>query len=163
VFDFHSQSSPFLVIQDPARWQLYFSSTRAGGVLQEPAGDLAGDSDIYVVDVGPNGFLGRPALVASINTTFDDSRPNVRQDTREIFVDSNRPGSQGVDIWTATRESATTAWSAPINVASVNSAGNETRAYLSGDGTTLYFGSTRSDAEGSSDLYLATRVQRNGR
>ena len=153
------EASPFLVMQDPARWELYFSSTRAGGILQETEGALVGDSDIYVVDIQPNGVIGRPSLVPGINTTFDDSRPNVRSDGGEIFFDSNRPGSQGVDIWTSVREQGAQSWNLPTNVVNVNSPGNETRAFLSSDGTTLYLGSTRSDAEGSSDLYMATRVR----
>ena len=116
-----------------------------------------GDSDIYVSEVRPDGFIGRPSLVPGINTTFDDSRPNVRSDGKEIFFDSNRPGSLGVDIWTSVRAQAAQDWSPPTNVVSVNSPANETRAFLSSDATTLYVGSTRSDAEGSSDLYVATR------
>ena len=48
---------------------------------------------------------------------------------------------------------------------SVNSAqGAETRPFLSGDGTTLYFGSTapataRPDAEGAADIYMTTRTR----
>jgi hypothetical protein len=157
------EASPLLVINDPARWQLYFSSTRAGGVLQEAQGELVGDSDIYVVEAGPNGWLGRPALAPGVSTAFDDSRPNVRSDGREMFFDSNRPGSQGVDIWTSVRDSTSQPWAAPTNVSSVNTTGNETRPFLSSDGTTLYLGSTRSDSEGLGDLYVATRVRAGGR
>jgi hypothetical protein len=156
------EASPSLVVVEPSRWQLYFSSTRAGGVLLEPQGEIVGDSDIYVVDVGPAGFLGAPSLVPGVNTTFDDFRPNVRRDGREIVFDSNRPGSQGLDIWTASRATISQPWNAPTNVASVNSAGNETRPYLSSDGTHLYLGSTRSDSEGSADFYVATRVRQGG-
>ena len=151
------EASPFLVVDSPGRLELYFSSTRAGGILQEGQGEIAGDSDIYVSVVQPNGIIGRPALVPGVNTTFDDSRPNVRGDGKEIFFDSNRPGSQGIDIWTATRALTSEAWAVPTNVANVNSAANETRAFLSSDGGSLYLGSTRADSEGSSDLYVATR------
>lgn len=153
------EASPFLIIRDPNRWELYFSSTRAGGVLLEPAGQPVGDSDIYVSEIQPSGVFGRPSLVAGVNSEFDDSRPNVRGDDREIFFDSNRPGSAGIDIWSAVREQVSQAWTTPANVASVNSPANETRAYLSGDATILYLGSTRSDAEGASDLYLAKRTR----
>jgi Tol biopolymer transport system component len=153
------EASPSLVILEPTRWQLYFSSTRAGGVLLEPQGEIAGDSDIYVVEIGATGFVGPPSLVPGVNTTFDDFRPNVRSDGREIVFDSNRPGSQGLDIWTSARELTAQAWNAPTNVASVNSTANETRPFFSGDGASLYLGSTRSDSEGSADLYVATRTR----
>lgn len=153
------EASPFLVLQEPGRWELYFSSTRAGGVLLEAEGVPVGDADIYVAEIRPDGFIGHPALVPGVNSTFDDSRPNVRSDGNEIFFDSNRPGSQGIDIWTSTRASSSQVWTEPVNVASVNSAGNETRAFLSGDATMLYLGSTRGDSEGASDLYVAARVR----
>jgi hypothetical protein len=155
------EASPFLVVRDSTSWELYFSSTRAGGVLQEPQGERVGDSDIYVSDVRPNGLIGRPSLVPGVNTVFDDFRPNLRSDGNEMFFDSNRPGSQGLDIWTSTRQLGS--WTVPINVTNVNTAGNDTRAYLSSDGTTLYLGSTRADSEGSGDLYVASRPRLGGR
>lgn len=157
------EASPALVIQGPASWQLYFSSTRAGGVLQEAQGALVGDADIYMAALGPNGILSRPELVSGVNSAFDDFRPSLRGDGLEIFFDSNRPGSQGLDIWTSKRDLASQSWSAPSNIASVNSAGNETRAYLSSDRVTLYLGSTRSDSEGAGDLYIAKRSRTNER
>jgi hypothetical protein len=156
------EASPFLVADASGRWHLYFSSTRAGGVLQEAQGAVTGDSDIYMIEGGPNGFTSALSLVPAINTVFDDTRPNLSSDGREIFFDSNRPGSQGIDIWTSQRESIAHAFSEPVNVASVNSPANETRAYLGSDGTTLYLGSTRSDSEGSGDLYVARRVRLGG-
>jgi Tol biopolymer transport system component len=151
------EASPVLVIRGPASWQLYFSSTRAGGVLQEAQGALVGDADIYMAELGPNGIVSAAALVSGVNSAFDDFRPSLRADSLEMFFDSNRPGSQGLDVWTSTRDLESQPWRIPSNVASVNSAGNETRAFLSSDGTTLYLGSTRSDSEGAGDLYVARR------
>ena len=48
------------------------------------------------------------------------------------------------------------AWSAPVNLGrTVNSPGGETRPSLSWDGTTLYFGSTRTTGE--SNIYVSSR------
>jgi hypothetical protein len=46
----------------------------------------------------------------------------------------------------------------------VNSSASETRPSLSWDGTTLYFGSTRTGggAEGDADHYVTTRERLNG-
>jgi len=130
---------------------LYFSSTRAGGM---------GGSDIYVSTFDGESF-GAPSPVPGVNTAADDSRPNLRRDGLELFFDSNRPGAGaqgGIDLWTATRESTSEPWSAPVNLGPhVNSAANELRASLSWDGTTLYFGSTRAGGEGSQDIYVTTR------
>ncbi|HEX5591686.1 MAG TPA: hypothetical protein VFX65_15435 [Candidatus Limnocylindrales bacterium] len=134
--------------------ELYFSSTRAGGL---------GGSDIYVSAFDGASF-GPPTLAAGLNTADNDFRPNVRRDGLEVFIDSNRTGGiGGLDIWTATRASTSDAWSAPTNLGgAVNSTANELRPSLSWDGTTLYFGSTRAGGEGSQDLYVTTRPKLTG-
>jgi len=125
---------------------LYFSSNRGG------------NHDIYrsVEDAG--GF-GPPVAVAEINTSFDEFRPNVRKDGREIVFDSNRPGGLGAtDIYAATRSSVDEPWSNPVNLGpAINTAAGESRASLSWDGKTLLFGSAKPGGEGSSDIYYSTR------
>lgn len=158
------EASPFVVDYDDGTSELYFSSTRAGGFFPDAPGATAGDSDIYVSGVGANGVVGPPSLVPGINTTDQDARPHVRRDGLEILFDSTRPGSQvspagtrSFDVWAAVRDSAWGAWSVPVNLGSqVNSPANETRAYLSWDAETLYFGSTR-PGYGSTDIYVSTR------
>jgi WD40 repeat protein len=134
--------------------ELYFSSARAGG---------PGGADIYVSAFDGSSF-GAPVLAAGLNTSADDSRPNLRRDGLEIFFDSTRAGGiGGIDIWTATRPSTSDPWSTPTNLgADVNSSANDLRASLSWDATTLYFGSTRAGGEGSQDLYLTTRPKLTG-
>ena len=127
--------------------ELYFSSTRLGGV-----------GDIYVSPFDGASF-GAPMLAPGLNTSQDDFRPNLRRDGLEIFFDSNRPGGiGGLDLWTSTRATTSDAWSPATNLGSgVNSAVNDLRPSLSWNGTTLYFGSVRTGGEGSQDLYVITR------
>jgi len=127
--------------------ELYFSSTRAGGL-----------GDIYVSPFSGDVF-GAPVPGPGLNSAQDDFRPNLRRDGLEIIFDSNRPGGiGGLDLWTATRVSTADSWSTPTNLgADVNSAANDLRASLSWDGTALYFGSLRGGGEGSQDLYVTTR------
>jgi Tol biopolymer transport system component len=127
--------------------ELYFSSTRAGGL-----------GDIYVSAFDGSSF-GAPALAPGLNSAQDDFRPNIRRDGLEAFFDSNRPGGLGgLDLWTSTRASTADPWSTPTNLGSgVNSAVNDLRASLSWDGHTLYFGSLRSGGEGSQDIYQISR------
>jgi hypothetical protein len=129
--------------------ELYFSSTRAGGL---------GGSDLYISSFDGVGF-GAPSLVPFLNSTNDDFRPNLRRDGLEIFFDSNRSGGFGMlDLWSATRATTSDPWSAPTNLGSnVNSTANDLRASVSWDARTLYFGSTRTNGEGSQDLYASTR------
>jgi WD40 repeat protein len=133
---------------------LYFSSARAGGFAPD-AGVI--DSDIYfTVDFGP------AQLAPGLNTSSDDSRPNVRHDGREVVFDSTRPGTLGgPDLWTSSRDDEDAAWSTPTHLdAPVSSAASETRASLSWDGETMVFGSTRSPSEaGSNDVYVVTRAK----
>lgn len=127
--------------------ELYFSSTRTGGL-----------GDLYVSEFHGDDFEA-PSVVPALNSAQDDFRPNVRRDGLEIFFDSNRPGGLGgLDIWTSTRASTADPWSPPTNLGSaVNSSANDLRATLSWSGTHLYFGSVRAGGEGSQDIYVTTR------
>lgn len=126
---------------------LYFSSTRAGG------------QDIYAsTNYGP------AQAVTELNTTFDDARPNVRRDGREIVFDSTRPFTLGgPDIWIATRPDTASPWSAPEHLAHLSSSAGDTRASLSWDGTFMVFGSGRSGGEGQADIYVSTRPRLTGK
>jgi WD40 repeat protein len=127
---------------------LYFSSNRTG------------NSDIYMSRVRRD-RIGPPVPVAELNSPFDDARPYVHRE-HEIVFDSNRPvGGQAFDIWSATRPRARARWSAPVRLGpAVNSDASETRASLSRDGTTLYFGSTRG---ASQDVYVSRRATTGGK
>jgi hypothetical protein len=137
---------------------LFFSSTRPGGVTAEAPGAVAGDSDVYVSEEQHHGGFGAATPVDGLNTASDDFRPNVRKDGLEVVFDSNRVGTLGgQDIWSSSRERTGDAWSVPVDLVSVNTASNETRASLSADGERLTFGSNRPGGEGMSDVYVSTR------
>jgi hypothetical protein len=142
---------------------LYFSSSRPGGFA--PDSGIPGDSDIYVAARVKHGRFSGPVLAQGLNSSANDTRPHVRSDGREIVFDSDRPGTLGgPDIWSSTRPSPWSPWSAPVNLgSSVNSPAAETRASLADGGLTLYFGSTRPGSEPgptggpSQDIYVAGR------
>lgn len=127
---------------------LYFSSNRAGG---------AGGTDIYYATTDEHGVFDVAVIDWSLSTSADDQRPNVRKDGLEIFFDSTRPGSQGADLWAATRADAADPWSSATNLTTVNSSATEGRPSLSFDGRTLYFMSSRSGGSGGIDLYVTDR------
>jgi Tol biopolymer transport system component len=157
------EASPFFVAEEDGG-VLYFSSTRLGGYAADPFGATVGDSDIYVSSVSADGAVGAAALVQGVNSAVQDSRPHVRRDALELLFDSNRAGGFGAnDIWSATRTTTTSTWSAPVNAGSnVNSAGDETRPYLSWGASTLYFGTTRTGVEGGGDIFFSTRLKFTG-
>ena len=149
-------------ITEPGRGPvLYFSSTRAGGFSPEPEGATTGDADLYSSD-WRGGRYEAPALVPNVNSAQEDGQPYIERDALEVYFFSTRPGGKGgPDIWVASRASAHDAWSAPVNLGdNVNSPAAETRPSLSWDGTTLYFGSTRTTGE--ANIYVSSRSRVGG-
>jgi Tol biopolymer transport system component len=127
--------------------QLYFQSNRLGG---------PGISNFYVSEQMADGSFG-PAVLISELSVGDSSRASIRHDGREIFFNSNRPGSiaDSFDLWVATRDSVFDAWSEPINLGSpLNSELVDVQPYISSDGETLYFASNR-PAGGPTDIYMS--------
>lgn len=146
-----NEASPLPLPERDAGPSLYFSSTRSG------------NSDIYL-SRSHGGDFGEAEAVSELNTGAAEGHPNVRRDGLEIFFFSNRSGAAGNDIYAATRASTEDPWSTPVNLGpNVNSSASETRPSLSWDGTTLYFGSTRSGGDGDSDHWLTTRERLVGR
>jgi hypothetical protein len=146
--------SPSYFEDDYGRPVLYFASTRSGG----PGDPAATDQDIYYsVNFGP-----AQLAPGALNSAFDDARPNVHRNGREIVFDSNRPGGLGAtDIWTAMRKSTRHPWPQPTHIPQINSAAGESRASLSWDGSIMLFGSARPGGEGQADIYVTTRKQQN--
>jgi hypothetical protein len=131
--------------------QLYFNSNRPG----------PGISNIYVSEQTADGSFGAASLVPELSSLADTSRPSIRHDGREIFFNSNRPGSVNTfDLWVATRETVFDAWSEPINLGpTLNSGQLNVQPYISSDRKTLFFASIRPDGFGLTDLYMSTRTK----
>jgi ribosomal protein L24E len=147
-----NEASPFPLSQSTSGLVLYFSST------------VSGAGDLYLSKWHGGAFQGRE-LVPGVNTASVEGQPNVRRDGLELFFFSNRPGSLGNDIYSASRASTADDWSTPVNLGpAVNGmeTSSETRPSLSWDGTTLYFGSDRSGGEGNADHYVTTREKLTG-
>jgi len=143
------EAGPVLAFAEPGPPTLYFSSARADG---------PGGSDLYMSQMTGAWSFSPAELVPGVNSDYEDMQPSVSRDGRDLVFASNRPGSLGFDIWSASRSSITDAWSAPINLGpNVNSAANETRPSLSWDAKMLLFGTARPGVEGVSDIYYSTR------
>ena len=131
--------------------QLYFNSNRLGG---------PGISNFYVSEQMADGSFGPAVLIPELSIG-DSSRASIRHDGREIFFNSNRPGSiaDSLDLWVATRDSVFDAWSEPVNLGStLNSELVDVQPYISSDGQTLFFASNRPSG-GPTDLYMSTRMK----
>jgi len=101
--------------------------------------------------------FGAPVLVSgtTLNTATYDGNAQLTENELTIFFTSIRAGSQGADIYFATRTSTDDAFGAPQLVEGINTAGGEIAPSVSGDGRTIYF---IRDAE----LYVADRTSATG-
>ena len=136
--------------------QLYFGSTRAGGL---------GGADIYVSTQLADGSFGPAMQVTELSSIANENRPSIRHDGLEIIFQSNRAGSLGpaLDLWVATREDPADAWSTPVNLGNtINTTSIDNNANLSSDRKTLFFSSDRPGGSGGLDLYMTTRMKLRG-
>jgi hypothetical protein len=128
--------------------QLFFNSARDG---LRP--------DLFLSDLQADGAWGPPARIAELNSVELEVRPTVRQDGLEILFYSDRSGGAGGnDLWTSTRATPDAPWTAPVNVAALNTSASDLHPYLSADARTLFFASTRAGGSGGADLYVTTRT-----
>lgn len=143
-----------------------------GSLLYFASGALNTALDIYVSQVAADGSLRRPTPVTELNSAASDARVTVRADGLEIFFYSSRlvgDLNRLNDLWTSTRRTLFSPWSAPVNVgAPVNTAFNDVHPGLSRNGQALYFasGRPRPGAEmppGNTDLWVTTRTELDGR
>jgi hypothetical protein len=136
-------------------WLFYGSNRVVPGVS-------IGDYDVYASPLGEHGLAGPGTLIPEFSSPGRDTRIFIRKDGLEAFITSNRVGSQGIDIWVSTRDALSDPWSVPTNLGfPFNSTADDGSPWLSKDGKTLYFFSTRTDsgAQGGRDIWYTTRVK----
>jgi hypothetical protein len=126
--------------------ELWFASDRSGGI---------GKFDIYRAPAGSGSFANAAAVVA-LNSPEDEWLPYLSRDGLTVFFSSTRPGPTahgGLDIWTAHRATMSSPFSAPTNIAELNTNNDETLGSVSPDGCRIYF-ARGLDAMGPGPLYI---------
>lgn len=122
---------------------LYFNSLREGGT---------GKSDIYRARLHADGTVDAPENVGTpINSALAEFDPFVTADGKRMYLSiRERPDGVGeADLYVANWDGAH--WSEPRNLgAAVNSPKYDNCPFVSGDGKTLWFSSTR---DGASRIY----------
>lgn len=149
---------------DPEQGPSYFENRRRGlpqlffHSLRPRVPGEAANIDIYAADA-----FGPAVLVKELNSDAVDARPSITADGLEIFFHSNRPDSEatgGFDMYSSVRKSVLEPWSPPRPLGSiVNTSASDFLGYISPDGATLFFSSTRDGGFGSNDIYVTTRTK----
>jgi Tol biopolymer transport system component len=117
-----------------------------------------GNRDIWFSEVGSDGEMSEPELVAGVNSPSSELLPWLSADERTMLFVSNRPGGRGgADLWRATRPSADAEFGQPSNIFELSSNENEGRVVLSGNGRSAFFTSDRDGGRGGPDIYVASR------
>jgi Tol biopolymer transport system component len=126
---------------------MLFASTRPGGV---------GGMDIYSATRASNSApFSAVVNVTELNSLADEGRMALSSDGLRAIFSSSRPDSLGSwDLWEASRPDPGAAFSAPHNLAGLNSAASDVDVALSLDQAELFFASDRS---GSSELWRSVR------
>jgi len=139
----------------PDGLELYFSIHRAGVKNVRPG--ACGGSDLWVTKRATrNDPWGEPVnLGPMVNSASDDGRPYISPDGLLLFFDSDRPGGYGSgDLYVTRRATLSDPWGKPLNLGPiVNSSAWEEFAYMSGDGSTLYWDCARPGGYGSNDIW----------
>ncbi|MEL6368376.1 MAG: hypothetical protein AAFR75_07075 [Pseudomonadota bacterium] len=115
----------------------------------------AGDQDLYRSRLNWDGSFSVGEPLAELNTPFNDQQPNLSRKGREIVFSSDRDGTGGQDVFSAsrTRVGWTDAENLSKSIGFPTVDGNETRASLSRDRKRLYYGS-------GGTIYVAERSRR---
>ncbi len=118
--------------------------------------DGVGSCDIYFWQ-RKYGIWQSPQNAGGINSKGWDSHPALTADGHGIYFSSDRPGGiGGRDIWYTERHGDR--WTKPVNLAAINTPGNEESPFLYFDNQTLYFMSDGHPGMGDYDLFSSTKT-----
>jgi hypothetical protein len=127
---------------------MYFASNRDG------------DMTIYFAARAGVSFAP-PTIVESLHEPGTISNlPVVSADGLWIYFASSRGGggAQGeLDVWSSHRESLDSPFTAPVDVAELNTSSSDRPSWISNDGCRMYLTSTRPGGLGLLDVWLAER------
>lgn len=138
--DNFSTGSPTL---DKDEQKLYFVSDRPGSI---------GKTDIWVVDILPDGEYGEPVnLGPKINTEEREMFPHIDQDNMLIFSSNGHPGFGNLDLFAAMIYDNSV--SEPINLGEPLNSPQDDFAYILRNREVGYFSSNRKEGKGDDDIY----------
>jgi Tol biopolymer transport system component len=139
-----SDSSPWLSADG---LRLYFSSARVAAASQE----------IYVTSrTSVQDTFGPPVRLTELSSSQNERSVTLSADEREVFFSSDRLGN--FEIYTASRASLASAFSAPRLVAELSTPNDEIGMHVSADGSTMFF-NYDTDTAGTLDAEIWTTTR----
>lgn len=130
--------------------KLYFSSDWPGGF---------GGSDIYVVDIAPDGTLGIPVNMGSVvNTKYSEGFPFINSEETLFFSSDGHPGLGLLDIFATIKDDNDEIVDVINLGVPVNSNKDDFSFTMNPNGITGYFASNRTGGRGDDDIYAYNRV-----
>jgi len=134
---------------------IFFSSKRKGN-LGEIGTDGQYKSDIYYIQK-ENGKWSDAIPFKIVNSEANDNFCCLSADGKTLLFSSDRENDL-YDIYACTK-SINNEWSPPVKLGNtINSKGNETNAWLTQDGKTLYFVSDKKGGYGGRDIYKSEKL-----
>ena len=115
--------------------------------------DSKGQTDLYVSFKNNSNTYSRPQHIKNwINTDYKETNPTLSSDGKTLFFSSNRPGSQGMDIYYSRRLSDSwLEWTSPQKLeAPINTGADESQPQIDEVNGLIYFTSNR---DGSMDIF----------
>jgi hypothetical protein len=127
-----------------------FASLRPGGL---------GLLDIYVSTRASRADpWGAPMLVPELSSDRSELAPAMTRDMRSVVLARLADADTMLTLHLATRASASLPWQTPVPIAELDAPGaEESDPWISDDATVIVF--ARATADGSSDLWMATRPE----
>ena len=146
--DDYSTAHPTLSVDEK---KLYFASDRPG---------TRGLSDIFYVDIYPDGSYGEPInLGSNINTEGRETFPFISSNNNLYFSSDGRPGLGGLDVYVTELENFSDDSSVYTLGEPINSPSDDF-TFVIDDNTGLgYFASNRAGGIGDDDIYLMNLKQ----
>ncbi|MCK0131995.1 OmpA family protein [Flavobacteriaceae bacterium F08102] len=123
--------------------KMYFVSDRPGSI---------GKTDIYVVDIYPDGTYGEPKNMGPrINTEEREMFPHMGKDNMLYFSSNGHPGYGNLDVFVTKIYDNTV--SIPLNLEEPINSEKDDFSYIMRTDRQGYFSSNRSEGKGDDDIY----------
>jgi tetratricopeptide (TPR) repeat protein len=117
-------------------------------------------SDIFTIELSSKNKWSTPKRITnkSINTSYFDGSATMTDDMNTMYFVSDRRGDKsGTDIYVVHRDGKSWGEATPL-ASQINTSGNETTPFITGDGRYLFFSSDGLEGMGGYDIYVVENL-----